>query len=386
MSSPEDKLIQYLNEAHATELALVSTLRAHIAVSPSGSYRSLLERHLGDTRRQAVRLERRLSDLGVSRSLIGSGVGAVQSLIGQVLALTKAPIDLLRGGGGEEKLLKNAKDECATEALEIATYDALEQVALELGDELTAELAREHRAEEEAMLAGLRAEIPGLARDAVAAEVYGIEVYDSSEIGAAQAARSAAGAASDAATELASDAVGETEKVASKAAGAAKETAKEARKVPGVEEAEGEVRGAVAGEDDLPIASYDSLKAGEIVERLPRLTQVELGVVDAIIAEPGEGAHTDHEATAGAVKAAILSALRRLTASETDALLATRYARLRGMGAYLETGAGPIRPPEAPSLRRRIGRILHLPGVPRRPRWSEIWPSDGNDDESERGA
>ena len=46
MSSPEDKLIQYLNEAHATELALVSTLRAHIAVSPSGSYRSLLERHL----------------------------------------------------------------------------------------------------------------------------------------------------------------------------------------------------------------------------------------------------------------------------------------------------------------------------------------------------
>ena len=281
MSSPEDKLIQYLNEAHATELALVSTLRAHIAVSPSGSYRSLLERHLGDTRRQAVRLERRLSDLGVSRSLIGSGVGAVQSLIGQVLALTKAPIDLLRGGGGEEKLLKNAKDECATEALEIATYDALEQVALELGDELTAELAREHRAEEEAMLAGLRAEIPGLARDAVAAEVYGIEVYDSSEIGAAQAARSAAGAASDAATELASDAVGEAEKVASKAAGAAKETAKEARKVPGVEEAEGEVRGAVAGEDDLPIASYDSLKAGEIVERLPRLTQVELGVVDA---------------------------------------------------------------------------------------------------------
>ena len=40
-------------------------------------------------------------------------------------------------------------------------------------------------------------------------------------------------------------------------------------------------RGAVAGEDDLPIASYDSLKAAEIVERLPRLSQVELGTVDA---------------------------------------------------------------------------------------------------------
>ncbi len=132
--------------------------------------------------------------------------------------------------------------------------------------------------------------------------------------------------------------------------------------------------------------SRDEARTAAAAMRMTADDQVELGVVDAIIAEPGEGAHTDHEATAGAVKAAILSALRRLTASETDALLATRYARLRGMGAYLETGAGPIRPPEAPSLRRRIGRILHLPGVPRRPRWSEIWPSDGNDDESERGA
>jgi hypothetical protein len=56
------------------------------------------------------------------------------------------------------------------------------------------------------------------------------------------------------------------------------------------------------------------------------------------------------------------------------------------MGAYLETGAGPNRPVELPSLRRRIGRILRLPGVPRRPRWSEIWPSDDGDDDSERGA
>jgi len=132
--------------------------------------------------------------------------------------------------------------------------------------------------------------------------------------------------------------------------------------------------------------SRDEAQTAAAAMRMTADDQVDLGVVDAIIAEPGEGAHTDHEATAGAVKAAILTALRRLTASETDALLATRYARLRGMGAYLETGAGPIRAPEAPSLRHRIGRILHLPGVARRPRWSEIWPSDGNDDESERGA
>ena len=288
MSSREDTLIQYLNEAHATELALVTTLRAHIAITPRGSYRSLLERHLGETQRQSDRLRRRLSDLGVSRSLVGTGVGALQSLIGQVLSLAKSPIDLLRGGGGEEKLLKNAKDECATEALEIATYDALEQVALELDDALTAEMAAQHRDEEEAMLAALREHIPALARDAVRAEVYGLDSYEVAETGAADATREAAGTARDVASATADAAVGLADEVtekagsaAAKATGTAKETAKEARRVPGVEEAEGEVRGAVADENDLPIADYDSLKAGEIVERLPRLTQVELGEIDA---------------------------------------------------------------------------------------------------------
>ncbi len=270
-------IIQYLNEAHATELALVSTLRAHIAMTPEGSYRSLLDDHLDVTRRQADRLERRLAELGVGKSLVQTGVGAFQSLLGQVLALGKGPIDLLRGGGGEEKLLKNAKDECATEALEIATYDALEQVALELADEVTAELAADHRAEEEEMLAGLREEIPHLARDAVGAEVYGRKAYATSEVGAVHAAEEAAEAASRAASSLAGGAAQQAEGAARKVTS----TAKEARRVPGVEAVEGEARGTVASEDDLPLADYDSLKAGEIVERLPRLSQVELAQVDA---------------------------------------------------------------------------------------------------------
>ncbi len=132
--------------------------------------------------------------------------------------------------------------------------------------------------------------------------------------------------------------------------------------------------------------SRDEARTAAAAMRMTAEDQVDLGVVDAIIAEPGEGAHTDPAATAVAVRAAILAALRHLSGRETSELLATRYARLRGMGAYLETGAGTSRPPEVPSLRRRIGRILRLPGAPRRPRWSEIWPSDDDDAESERGA
>ena len=62
-------------------------------------------------------------------------VGFWENLVGQTLALGKTPFDLLRGSGGEEKVLKNAKDACATEALEIATYTAIERLARAVGDD-----------------------------------------------------------------------------------------------------------------------------------------------------------------------------------------------------------------------------------------------------------
>ena len=132
--------------------------------------------------------------------------------------------------------------------------------------------------------------------------------------------------------------------------------------------------------------SRDEARTAAAAMRMTADEQVELGVVDAVVAEPGEGAHTDHAATARAARDAIITALRGLAGRDTTELLATRYARLRGLGAYLETGSGPSRPPSAPSLSRRLGRILRLPGVPRRPRWSEIWPGADDDSESERGA
>jgi ferritin-like metal-binding protein YciE len=156
-----DRLLnQYLNEALATERALVTTLTAHISMTPHGSYRRLLERHLRETRAHAAALEQRIEP---HSDLIGDAIGLAETIAGQVLTLAKTPLDLLRGHGHEEKLLKNAKDECATEALEIATYDAIEAVATALGDTETAALASAHREDEERMLADLRALIPQLA-------------------------------------------------------------------------------------------------------------------------------------------------------------------------------------------------------------------------------
>jgi acetyl-CoA carboxylase carboxyl transferase subunit alpha len=114
--------------------------------------------------------------------------------------------------------------------------------------------------------------------------------------------------------------------------------------------------------------------------------QRQLGIVDQIIDEPDEGAHRDHGATARAIKAALLASLGRLSRLDTESLLASRYARLRSIGVFSETDVGALVRAEPPSLRRRIGRLLHLPGVPRRPRWSEIWPSGDDQNDTEGGA
>lgn len=120
--------------------------------------------------------------------------------------------------------------------------------------------------------------------------------------------------------------------------------------------------------------------------RMTAADQLELGVIDAVIDEPGEGAHDDHARTATAVKEAIVASLSRITRLETEALLMTRYARLRGIGLVRETEVSAAQLPREPSLGRRIGRLLRLPGVPRRPRWSEIWPSGEDADNNEEGA
>jgi ferritin-like metal-binding protein YciE len=264
------KTIQYLNEAHATEQALIRTLQAHIAMTPRGAYRSDLDRHLRETKSHAEALGQRLQELGESRSMVGVGVGVLQSLVGQALALSKGPFDLLRGASAEEKLLKNAKDESATEALEIATYRALEHFAHRIGDKKTARLAASIREDEERMLAVLQERVTTLVDGVVRSELKDEDVYDVSKTGAGEAVRRGGKKVKRT-----------TRKAAKKAGSQARNTARQARKVPGVAQAEGELKGAIASEQDLAIANYDSLNVDEIVGRLSELSQIDLAKVDA---------------------------------------------------------------------------------------------------------
>jgi uncharacterized protein (DUF433 family) len=51
--------------------------------------------------------------------------------------------------------------------------------------------------------------------------------------------------------------------------------------VPGVAQAEGQIKGTLAAEGDLAITGYRKLTAAEIVEKLPHLSQVDLAKIDA---------------------------------------------------------------------------------------------------------
>jgi ferritin-like metal-binding protein YciE len=266
MTNSTDKIVQYLAEARATELGLVRELQAQIAMTPRGGYRTLLEKHLRETRSHADRVGERLDELDHSSNPLHVIGHVAQTVVGQAVAMGKAPLGLLRGSGGEEKLLKNAKDSCAAEALEIATYIAIERLAKDLDDDRTARLAASIREDEERMLARLRDELPKLTDAVVRAEIYGDPSYDLGTVGAADAVRKVA------------DEVKETAK---EAGDGARRASRQARKVPGVAQAEGEIKGALASEEDLAIPGYDDLTAEEIVGKLPELSQIDLAKVDA---------------------------------------------------------------------------------------------------------
>jgi hypothetical protein len=156
MSASEQKIVQYLGEAKATEHALVRVLQSQIAMTPSGSYRSALEKHLSET--------------------------------------------------------------------------------------------------------------PKLTDAVVRAEVKGNPSYDVTTTGAADTVRQASAS---------------TRTAARKTSAATRRTARKARKVPGVAQVEGQVKGAVAGEQDLAISDYDKLTAEEITAKLFGFSQIDLAKIDS---------------------------------------------------------------------------------------------------------
>ena len=105
--------------------------------------------------------------------------------------------------------------------------------------------------------------------------------------------------------------------------------------------------------------------------RMTAAEQQALGVVDTVVEEPGEGAHTDHAETARRLKPVIVAELDRLSRMSAGDLVEARYHRFREMGPYTELATEPSPPVERPGLSDRL-RTFFDPGR---------WPaSPGRDD------
>ncbi|MFO1540641.1 MAG: acetyl-CoA carboxylase carboxyltransferase subunit alpha [Chloroflexota bacterium] len=102
----------------------------------------------------------------------------------------------------------------------------------------------------------------------------------------------------------------------------------------------------------------EAARQAAVAMRLTAGEQQALGVVDRVIPEPPGGAHTDPEAAARLLGAALADELRRLAGRDPDTLVAERYARYRAIGAFT-TSAEPARGAPA-ERRRRVGRIRDL--------------------------
>jgi acetyl-CoA carboxylase carboxyl transferase subunit alpha len=92
----------------------------------------------------------------------------------------------------------------------------------------------------------------------------------------------------------------------------------------------------ISPESCAAIIYRDSGRAAEAANAL-RLTAVDLqglGLIDGIIAEPAEGAHTDPGKAAESVKQTLQKALAELTPLSRQALIDDRYDKFRRMGNF----------------------------------------------------
>jgi ferritin-like metal-binding protein YciE len=182
----EMKLMHYLTEAYGVEKRLETALEAHIGMTTKRSYSKRLREHLSETKRHAREVEKRIRALGRGANGTGPADSGLQSTAQSVLtgapqtvlagaqkaaALAQGPIHALRGTGEQEKMLKNAKTEYASESEEIATYSAIEKLSEILGDKETQRVARQIRREEERMRSFLEKEIPRLTGEVARAEI-----------------------------------------------------------------------------------------------------------------------------------------------------------------------------------------------------------------------
>ena len=136
----KEQLVKHIDDAYAMEQSVLRMLDGMIKTTEDPEIKDELRHHKLETERHAERMQQRLEAHSATPSMVKEAGGIAGALLKSVLDLTHG-----------EKAGRNARDGYATEHLEIASYQLLERIAQQAGDEETAEAARENRKDEEAM-------------------------------------------------------------------------------------------------------------------------------------------------------------------------------------------------------------------------------------------
>lgn len=136
----KDVITRYLKDAIAAESSFESQLEGFSKEGEDPAAQQLFSRHAQETRLQRERLESRLSALGDSPSTMKSALAHMFNFAPKAASL---------GHDEAERTTQNLMMAYAVEHSEVAMYESLATVAEAIGDEQTAQLAREIQKEEE---------------------------------------------------------------------------------------------------------------------------------------------------------------------------------------------------------------------------------------------
>ncbi len=116
----------------------------------------------------------------------------------------------------------------------------------------------------------------------------------------------------------------------------------------------------------------DEAPTAALAMRMSAQDQLELGVIDRVVPEPGEGAHADPRGTARRLRSVIIAELDRLALLTPDELVEARYRRYRALGPYTEAATPEVAPPPSRGIADRLRDLLDPT------RWSMGVPSPGS--------
>ena len=155
----DTKIVGLLNEAYAKEQQLTVALEQHIETTTRADYQKRLSDHLKETKAHARAVSKRIKQLGGNPATVSlpgpEGVSkaaqGMQDAVSKAKAAARGPLEVVRGSGEQERMVRNARMEFEEEAHEIAAYMVIDSLATAVGDTETAQLARGILREEERM-------------------------------------------------------------------------------------------------------------------------------------------------------------------------------------------------------------------------------------------